>query len=364
MSCYHMNVLQVNKNSLVRKDGQISDFTNHIIFSNSPEFKGYEYYIKENERLLKKGEAGAYRFIPCGKCIGCRTEERKNWAIRIELEARQYDHNYFLTLTYDDEHLKFKDYTVSKSEWQSDLPIGYSKIYTRQDWWNGTLDKQDLRTFIKSLRKYIERDYGMTGLKFYACGEYGSKFQRPHYHLILMNCPEFDLKPIGDMNRYTKDAYCTNDRIQKIWGKGFIQINKATWDSISYTAGYCMKKLFGEVKNEYYAYMGQEPIFALMSRNPGIGRAYYNLNQKDIYDYDEIINSKGKAVKVPRYFDRLLDKEDHRYALGVKEMRDFMSEFETQKRMKITDKTLAEQMKIEEETMKQKQKIYNRERIR
>ena len=45
--------------------------------------------------------------IPCGQCIGCRIRQREDWTTRIELEARDYPREevWFITLTYDDEHV-------------------------------------------------------------------------------------------------------------------------------------------------------------------------------------------------------------------------------------------------------------------
>lgn len=355
MSCYHMNVISVKKNSLIRKDGQIADYTERFIGRHSPDFKGYEFYIKENERLKAKGEPYEYKFIPCGVCIGCRAEERKNWALRIELEAKKYKHNYFLTLTYDNNHINIPETWIS--------PKTGEEFYNDGSW-TGTLIKEDLTRFMKSIRKWFERDYFHTGTKFYAVGEYGERTQRPHYHILLLNCPELELKPIGDYNRKTINAYYTNERIEKIWGKGFIQIGSVTWESISYTAGYTMKKLFGEVKDEYYAQRGQLPIFAQMSRNPGIAKDYWNTKGINIYDYDEIINSKGQSMKPPRYFDKQLDKINHDYAVAIKKIRAEKNKNETAKRLKVTDIPLAAQYAIEEETAKAKQRAYNRGRIK
>lgn len=92
--------------------------------------------------------------LPCGQCIGCRLEHSRQWAIRCLHEASLHEHNCFLTLTFDDEHLP-------KSE---------------------SLDVRDLQLFMKRLRK----EYGK-GIRFYACGEYGEKYYRPHYHLCLFN---------------------------------------------------------------------------------------------------------------------------------------------------------------------------------
>jgi len=63
--------------------------------------------------------------VPCGRCIGCRLERSRQWAMRCVHESSLYDDNCFITLTYDDEF----------------LPAG------------GTLVKRHFQLFIKRLRK-------------------------------------------------------------------------------------------------------------------------------------------------------------------------------------------------------------------
>lgn len=47
--------------------------------------------------------------IPCRKCIGCRIDYSRDWANRGYLESKKSPNsNYFVTLTYDDEHLPKK----------------------------------------------------------------------------------------------------------------------------------------------------------------------------------------------------------------------------------------------------------------
>ena len=45
--------------------------------------------------------------VPCGKCEQCLKSKARGWAFRILKEAEKYDNNYFITFTYDDDHLKF-----------------------------------------------------------------------------------------------------------------------------------------------------------------------------------------------------------------------------------------------------------------
>lgn len=346
--CYHPNILVYKSNSILRKDGQKGNQRIKIIFSNDPNFKGYEHYQELNEKLKNQenyGEKIGYKLIPCGKCIACRKQERFSWATRIELEAKQYKHNYFITLTYNDENIYIPDYTINQKT---------GEIYENDGSWQGSLNKKDLQQFIKSTRNYFKRNYDLKGTKFYACGEYGEIGDRPHYHIILMNCPDLELELIGN----TK--LLTNKRLENIWHKGFITIGECNWETIGYTAGYCQKKLFGEFKEEYYGKKGQIPIFATMSRKPGIGRTYFEDNKYKIYLYDEIINSKGKSQRPPAYFDRLMDAGEKDVMDKIREIRETNAYNKNKVKMSKTDKTMKEQLQIEERTAIEKFKKYRK----
>lgn len=381
MSCKEPNVIEYWTNTIYLKDQnketeQPKGTKIRIISPKSQEFKGYEYYLDQDKKIklkesyeywgdldsnhpvkLPKYTEHGYKLVPCRHCIGCKLKETKEWALRIELESKQYEHNYFITLTYNDENLPMKEYSINEKTGEKYTPEDFS--YN----WKGTLYKPHTQQFLKSLRQYFKREFNHEGCKFYLAGEYGTLGERPHYHLILLNTPELELKPIG-MNTKTGHPYYINERIEKIWGKGFITIGEVTWDSISYTAGYCQKKLYGDIGQEIYAIKGQEPIFANMSRRPGIGRSYFNLYEKEIYKNDEIINSKGQSVKPPSYFDRLendIGEED--YLKELKRIRSEYAQNELKKKMLKTNVTIQEQLQIEKRTLEEKQKYYNRERI-
>ena len=42
--------------------------------------------------------------IPCGKCVGCRSDNAKMWSIRAYNELQLHDNNCFITLTYNDDN--------------------------------------------------------------------------------------------------------------------------------------------------------------------------------------------------------------------------------------------------------------------
>ena len=96
--------------------------------------------------------------LPCGQCIGCRLERSRQWAVRCMYEASLHTCNSFLTLTYDDDHIRWSPVTGEQ-----------------------TLYKRDLQLFMKRLRKHLEP----LKVRFFACGEYGDNTYRPHYHVIL-----------------------------------------------------------------------------------------------------------------------------------------------------------------------------------
>lgn len=115
---------------------------------------------------------------------------------------------------------------------------------------NGALDKRDLQLFLKRLRKRL----APRSFRYYACGEYGSKTMRPHYHAILFGVSEID-----------------QDDIAKSWIdpktgilKGRVHVGFFSRESAQYVAGYVTKKL-GKVPD------GFQKEFSLMSLKPGIG---------------------------------------------------------------------------------------------
>lgn len=240
--------------------------------------------------------------IPCGKCIGCRLEYSREWANRAYLESKLYKQNWFVTLTYDEEHLKIREEDQDKN----------GITYWNDGSWNGTLDGKDLQKFMHDFRQIMKRQYNQDGIRFLACGEYGDKGERPHYHIILLNCnlpAETFYKPRIINNEY----YYQNQIIEKAWKKGISNISEASWNNIAYTARYITKKINGATSDELYASKGQDKEFLRVSRKPGIGKPYYDKYKDTIYKYDNITIKNKEGVincKPPKYFDSLYEKEE------------------------------------------------------
>lgn len=223
-------------------------------------------------------ELGEFQ-IPCGQCIGCRLDRSLDSAVRAHHESLLYDQNYFLTLTYDNDHLP---------------PFG-------------SLIPRDLTLFWKRIRKR-----GIN-LRYMACGEYGSTYGRPHYHAIIFNLPPLELRQIGT----TKTGFPTfvNDLFAECWPFGFHTLNFVSFESCAYVARYVTKKILGDGKEIYEKFdpeTGEVDCrvkeFSRWSTKPGIGHDYFMKYWRDFYKIDCcLINNK--KFKIPRYYDRLLLRE-------------------------------------------------------
>lgn len=276
--------------------------------------------------------------IPCGQCIGCRLEYSRQWADRCYLESKMHEHNYWLTLTYDEDHIK-------------DLLKASIKRDTGEIINAPMLRKKDLTGFIKRLREHWQRKYNITGLKFYGCGEYGTQNHRPHYHISIfgLDIPDIQLW-------FTKDGFPTfrSAEIENIWGKGRLTINRNTWQTSAYTARYMLKKLKGREAKEQYEKAGVTPEFTICSRNPGIGKSYYDTHKEEIYAKDEIayLKAKGGAQtrKPPKYFDRLYKAENPEGYAAHQKRREAIAKRKTKYRLiGQTQLPEFEQLKIDEQ---------------
>lgn len=264
--------------------------------------------------------------IPCGHCVECRLNYSRTWADRIMLEAKDYEHNYFVTLTYDNEHLPFTADGLM------------------------TLQPKDLQDFLKRLRRKKEPDI----IRFFACGEYGDVGKRPHYHAILFNCSLDDLEYYGQS---TAHPIFVSDFLTKTWNKGHVIVAPLNWQTAAYTARYCMKKNKGLTK-EYFEAIGIEPEFLRMSRRPGIAANYFEQHYKKIYINDELIlsdDSGGRKSKPPRYFDQRLEKIDEVWYKLIKDRRRYIAE-ENKKTLVLIHKLSYEKI-LENRKLKMEQKL-------
>lgn len=114
------------------------------------------------------------RDVPCGKCYHCRITKVNEWCTRMVLESKARMYTYFVTLTYSPRSLHTDVFR------ETHPMTNRCNTYGKEQPMPLVLRKDHLQKFFKRLRKN-------TGIKFkyFACGEYGHKYARPHYHMIL-----------------------------------------------------------------------------------------------------------------------------------------------------------------------------------
>lgn len=309
MSCYH----PLKAYARMREDGK-----RDIVFVDNNDLPSYS---RDGHLFYEK------LLVPCGQCIGCRLEYSRQWAIRCVLEAKQWKNNYFLTLTYDDEHLPITNTAVC------DLNGEFVGEFE-----NFSLFPDHLTKFMKDLRRQLEYHYNWQGVRFYACGEYGSKTQRPHYHLILFNMPDLKDLTLYKTN-FQGDHLYNSDFIDKIWNKGYSVLANVSFDTCAYVARYMLKKHKGK-DSDFYDRNGILPEFSRCSRRPGIAFSYFDREKSRIYSLDEIIITDGKGqakrVRPPQYYDRLYDICDPDDLKAVKLKRKATAEASMKKQLENT----------------------------
>lgn len=219
--------------------------------------------------------------VPCGHCAFCMATRRSDWALRIHYEQRQHLDAKFLTLTYANPHLKWKN--------------GKSQLH-----------KKDLQNYMKRLRKAItpKRKKGQPKpktptLRYYAVGEYGSRTYRPHYHVLMFGTiPE--------------------NVIRTSWIFGQVHIGSVRQQSIMYCLGYMVNGKHWTMTH------GRERPFCLMSRRPGLGNGYLSTAMIEWHKSGRKNYALLDGVKrhLPRYYKEKIFSKIDRVRIAVRDQKE------------------------------------------
>lgn len=210
---------------------------------------------------------GTIQPVPCGRCPKCRAARASAWSFRLMCEDKVSSSSLFLTLTYD----------------TAKVPITQNGFMT--------LDKRHVQLFMKRLRKR-----NATRLKYYCAGEYGEKYLRPHYHMILFNA---DIKTI-----------------QPAWDYGQIHYGKVEEASV----GYCLKYISKPGRIPMHRNDDRLPEHSLMSKGLGISYLSEAMRQWHMDDMETRMYCNlmdGKKIAMPRYFKQKLYTDEQRKMIAA-----------------------------------------------
>jgi len=227
--------------------------------------------------------------VPCGRCLYCLQSKQSNWAIRLREELKTAKSAYFLTITYNDNHVK-------------------------------DCNKPEIQAFLKRLRKHHPPGDTQPSLKYYLVSEYGENTFRPHYHMIIFNLPYSIDNPL-QLKKFTR-------MLDKTWGMGHIEIGSCTDASIAYTTKYIIN--YEDQKD-----MDIPEPFALMSKN--LGRSYmtpamskyHKQGLRNFYTTTDKIKTK-----LPRYYSEKI--------FNIRE-KEKIAEMQLKESDKITDEEIKNQ---------------------
>lgn len=205
--------------------------------------------------------------VPCGTCKGCLLARATGWAVKATHESGLHLDNCFVTLTYSEDFLPSPPF----------------------------VDTAAVQKFLKRLRR-------ISPVRYLACGEYGSKTFRPHYHLLIFGWRPSD----GIKLRQTEygNVYFS-ETLQRLWSDpkskrpfGLCEFGSVTPASAGYVARYTTKKIFetGE--------QGKE--FLIASKNPPLGVPWLAKFYEQIYPADAV-RFAGKTYRPPATYDRWLE---------------------------------------------------------
>lgn len=237
---------------------------------------------------------GREQVVRCNKCLACLEHRQAGWIARLSSEFDSYPEGvYFVTLTYDDEHLPTKE--VSPGEF---LPaISYS----------------DIKKFHADLRKrfqqgfFLDRTLQSVGwssepdrielpechFKYYVTSEYGPNgTRRPHFHGFYSNMLE--------------DEDVVFDLFQSVWGKGFVTCEKGKSEAC---AAYVSKYLVNDHLVPYDERLPKPRAWI----SKGLGKYY--LDDEEIIAWHreapiehQFVMQNGRKGILPRYWrDKIYD---------------------------------------------------------
>lgn len=217
-----------------------------------------------------------YIYVPCNKCLSCQKSKQDGMEYRAIKEYEYCEKHggkvYFLTFTYDNEHLPIMrtfsalsrigntffgkmpcDAIFTHVSKNNDFNVHKEEIYHR--WYEYTEepchDKKDLQNFNKRLRDQLKRDGYDVMISFLICSEYGSddEYQyhgkirkatsRPHYHALYFLVPLSGSLPTDQ--QFLDLAFKKWGMCQKQCFKSHLIDNKVL-SAIAYTTKYITKQ--------------------------------------------------------------------------------------------------------------------------
>lgn len=238
-------------------------------------------FVKCFNPLVLRDPRGYPYQVPCGKCVACQNNKRSSLSLKLRLEEYTSKYCYFLTLTYDDEHLplfslgrdtgatdfirvypysarmrsdslisefcsdfyEFDNDFIDKMDYYSDFVLNYERMYNKHCVYGhglyALLYYRDIQLFLKRIRKHIFKYYGEK-IRFYIIGEYGTKSLRPHWHcLLFFNSSKLSqaFEDCENVGTTARKCYCPRF-LRPFWEFGICDSKRTNGECYNYVSSY------------------------------------------------------------------------------------------------------------------------------
>lgn len=256
-------------------------------------------------------------YVGCGRCAVCRKRRSNDWFVRLKYELQNSSSAFFVTLTYDDDHLPWSEveyFVDGDNHYVSPDYYAYLRslhrdlsYYTHISDFFPCLSKVDVQLFVKRLRKRL----GYSGIKYFLCSEYGPNTLRPHYHAVFFNLPcDGTARGLYDLQKLISDC----------WTNGFVSVAKVNDNRLRYISKYCTAQSY--LPSVYYNSPELKP-FSLMSK--GLGKCFVEMFPETVRVLREAacngvpivtLRVDGFEYAVPRYLASKIYDDDMRVKIA------------------------------------------------
>lgn len=236
-------------------------------------------------------------YVGCGRCAVCRQKRSNEWYVRLTQEQKCSHSSLFFTLTYNDEHLPYKEIDCITDgcgryfEPGTKYFVGSRSNFTRVKLQVPSFEPNDIKKLLKLIRYELN---GTREIKYFIVGEYCPTSYRPHYHGVIFNFPR----------KYWYMLY-------KYWAasKGYIKVSTVCTDNhIRYVSKYCT-----EITTLPPLYNLKALRFRTMA-SKGLGLSYIENAENYLYHKNTLscqVKINGFDYHLPRYYrEKIFDDEE------------------------------------------------------
>lgn len=226
-------------------------------------------YICPNRKYVYNVFTGDRILSDCGNCPVCNQKRNDRYFAILNDTCKQYAYKLFVTLTYDNNHLPtckvlFKDdeivsiplsarlfdddnaecyYNLVKCVRNDENESKVRDFLSKVDHDNrmlpdtfGVIYYKDVQYFFKRLRKRFRKDKGYSAqFKYFVLCEYGGKYLRPHYHIIIFTNDEQVRNFVEESKQVCPQ--CKSKFMLKDWENGFVDCQRPNENGM--VAAYC-----------------------------------------------------------------------------------------------------------------------------